>query len=509
MNQSYWLDRQAAKQYAPLSSDQHVHTLIVGAGLTGLTTAYYLSAQTTNIAVVEADTIGYGTSGRNTGKISFQHGAIYHKLIQTHGIEAAKAYYTAQQEAMESIHAIICEHHFTLHYERCDAFLYTNQSDNIEIIRQEYEAYQNLGIPAQYCEQSGFPIPFLAGIRINDQAGYDPYAYMLGLSDVLDARGIALYEHSPVNVVEKDGSGWKVSVNNHTIYAQNIVSATMTPILDGFSFFFAKTYPSLSHLALLEVSHPLQREMLYCIDDPMRSYHGIQANQLLCGGYAHGAGEEDAQAYQAWLQSLYQTWDTQPSKWVWDSQDLISYDHLPLIGSLSDTHPNFLIACGYGKWGNTNANVAAKLLCAILLHQESPYAELFSPSRLTAFTKGKCLRMNIKTAMTLLKSQFPAVSDAPLQVQEGKCILIEGHPYGMYLDEHNELYIVDIRCPHMGCVCSFNQVDHTWDCPCHGSRFGYDGRIIKGPAQSALHEHHDNQHNHVDPKLFISKTKHS
>ncbi len=505
MNQSYWMDLQEGKHYPPLSKDVHIHTLIIGAGLSGLTTAYYLSSITSNVMIIEADEIGYGSSGRNTGKLSVQHGAIYHKLIQTHGKEIAKEYYMAQKEALESISAIIQEHHISCHYEEKSALLYTQHKENIAILQKEYEAYQTLGIQAQYVEESAYPFQLAAGIRIDHQAGYDPYAYLLGLSDYLDACGIAIYEHSPASLIQKDGNGWHVTVNDHSIYAQYIVSATMTPLLDAFSFFFAKTYPSISHLAMIKAYQECQGEMLYSIDDPMVSYHGINKAMMLCGGYAHEAGKGNQHDHDAWLSHVYETWKCEASEAVWDTQDLISYDHMPLIGSLSDRYPNFLIACGYGKWGNTNANVAAKILCSQILKQENRYASLFRPSRIAPLLQGKCFRMNLSTAMRFLKSQFPDFAEEPCAPLEGKCVSFHGQPYGMYCDENEEIYIVDIRCPHMGCICTFNEMDHTWDCPCHGSRFSYTGNIIKGPAQTPLSSHEE-ERNHVDPKLFVSKS---
>lgn len=507
MKESYWFDNKQLKHYEKLNHDEHVHTLIIGGGLSGLTTAYYLSAATGNIAIIEADRIGYGTSGRNSGKVTVQHGCIYQKLIKKHGLKAAQAYYKAQKEAVESIASIIEEHHIACHAVRKDAVLYTNDDTKVARLQDEYQACLDIGIPCEFLEQNGTPIAWKAAIRVSDQLGYDPYAYLLGLSDCLDQEGIAIYEHSPATAIEKDGSGYRVSVNHHFIYAQNIVSATMTPLLDGFSFIYAKSYPSVSHIAIIPVQHSLSNQMLYSIDDPMASYHDINSDTLLCGGYEHPCAKTDQKQLDSWLLSLQKTWKCSAAQTVWDSQDLMSFDHLPFIGPLSKRYPNFFIACGFSKWGNTNANVAAKLICAELLKKDNEYAALFDPSRKQPFFQAQCFHMNIKTAFHFIQSQFPDISDLSCKPQEGKVVSIGGKLYGMYLDDHEELYLVDIRCPHLGCICSFNEVDHTWDCPCHGSRFSYDGSIIKGPAQSPLSEYESEQKNQVDPHEFIHKAE--
>ncbi len=505
MNESYWIKQNQAKQYPKLDHDEHVHTLIIGGGLCGLTTAYYLSSVTNNLLVIEADRIGYGTSGRNSGKVTVQHGCIYQKLIKKHGLKTAQLYYEAQKEALESIASIIDEHHISCNALRKDAVLYTNDDTRIAQLQDEYQAYLDIGIPCEFLDSQEYPIAYQAAIRIKNQLGYDPYAYLLGLSDCLDQEGIKIYEHSPATAIEKDGSGFKVSVNGHLIYAQNIVSATMTPLLDGFTFIYAKSYPSVSHIAMMPISHSLSNQMLYSIDDPMASYHDISQDLLLCGGYEHSCAKIDHTRYDEWLISLQKAWKCEGAKAVWDSQDLIAFDHLPFIGSLSKRYPNFFIACGFSKWGNTNANVAAKLICAKLLKKDSDVINIFEPSRKYPFFQAQCFHMNMKTAVNFIKSQFPDVSDLSCRINEGKTVSLGGRLYGMYLDENEELYLVDIRCPHLGCICNFNEVDHTWDCPCHGSRFHYDGSIIKGPAQSPLSEYESDGHNHVDPHEMLHK----
>lgn len=506
MNTSYWLATQTGKNYPPLSVEKHVHTLIVGAGLTGLTTAYYLSSVTPNVLLVEADEIGYGASGRNTGKVTAQHGMIYKKLIHTHGEEVAKAYYTAQCEAIDSIEAIIQEHHIDCDWKRTNTILVSLDETKKSQLQDEFQAYLDLGINAEFIESSAYPFSISSGIRMNHQGSYHPYRYALGLSDCLDARGIQIYEHSPVTSIEKEGSGWCVHVNGYMIHAQNVVSATQTPILDGFQFFYAKTYPSVSHLACAKVKHSIH-DLLYSIDDPTQSYHPLSDDLMLCGGYEHECAKETKEGYEAWIQSIQSTWDCPEPRWSWSTQDLVSYDHLPLIGSLSKKAPSFFIACGFSKWGNTNANVAAKIISSMILKQENVYAPMFDPSRSSTILQPKCFQMNLKTGFNFLKSHFPSFEEAQCEQNQGCVINIDAHPYGMYRDEQDEIYIIDLLCPHMGCVCVFNEVEHTWDCPCHGSRFSYDGSIIKGPAQSSLSHYACDEKNHVDPHEMIHKKK--
>lgn len=505
MNSSYWLKRHSAKHYPALDHDEHVHTLIIGGGFTGLASAYELSAHTKQIIIAEADEIGFGSSGRNTGKVTFQHGCVYHKIIKSHGQAAAKAYYQAQQEAIDTIVSLIDTFGIQCHKETKMACVFANEPKGVKEIQAEYEAYQTLGIPGEYEEALDHPIKMKAALKVYDQIGLDPYAYLLGLSDILDQADIPIYEHSRATDIVKAGSGWRVLINGHHVYAQNIVCATMTPLLDAFTFFYAKTYPSVSHLALLECDHSLQNTMLYGMDDPMVSYHALNERQLLCGGYEHLSAQMDVEDQTAWITQLCQKWQATTPQSVWDTQDLIAHDHLPLIGSLTPRYPDFYIACGYSKWGNTQSHVAAKIIADAIAHRENRYSALFSPSRLEPLLRAKALRMNAHSVAHFVTSQFPQLEDFTIERGKGKCVELDQRLYGMYCDEQDEVYIVDIRCPHMGCICDFNEVDRTWDCPCHGSRFSYTGDIIKGPAQVALATYHSAEYNHVDPHEFIKK----
>lgn len=505
MNSSYWLNQHSGKHYPALDHDVNIHTLIIGGGLTGLATAYELSAHTKQIIVVEADEIGFGSSGRNTGKVTFQHGCVYHKIIKSHGQAAAKAYYQAQREALNTIASLIDIFAIDCHKEMKSACVFADDLKGIKEIRAEYEAYQTLGIAGEYQAAQENPLKMKASLRVFDQIGLDPYAYLLGLSDILDQAKISIYEHSRAGDIVKAGSGWQVMVNGHRVYAQNIVCATMTPLLDAFTFFYAKTYPSISHLALLACDHSLQNTMLYGMDDPMVSYHSLSEHELLCGGYEHLSGQMNLSDQEAWINKLCQIWQAPAPQWIWDTQDLISHDHLPLIGSLTPRYPDFYIACGYSKWGNTQSHVAAKIIADAITQRENRYSALFSPARLNPLLQTQALRMNARTVRHFVTSQFPHLENFTIERGKGKCVELDQRLYGMYCDEQDEVYILDIRCPHMGCICDFNPVDRTWDCPCHGSRFSYTGGIIKGPAQMDLAAYHSTDHNHVDPHEFVEK----
>ena len=168
---------------------------------------------------------------------------------------------------------------------------------------------------------------------------------------------------------------------------------------------------------------------------------------------------------------------------MWTSQDYVSADYLPLIGELS---ADIYFASAFNKWGNTNGTTAGKLLTALILKEKSIYADLFDPSRSTLFMNTKIINENLKTANEFITSKLMQTKQLLPEKDEACVTKLGTHPYGLYRSLDDEIYIVDLICPHMGCTLHFNNIEKTWDCPCHGSRFNIDGTIIKAPAVSSL-----------------------
>lgn len=503
MQTSTWIKETKLKTYPHVENDIHTNTLIIGAGLTGLTLGYYLSKAMNDFIIVEADHIGAGASGRNTCKITAQHGRIYQDLIQKHGYDTAKKYYTAHKEAIDSIEEIIKEHAIDCSFMRCDSCIFTQDETNISQIQDEYQAYLDLGIEGEYIQEWKYPIPIAAGIRMHHQAKFQPVKYMQGLADILSEKNIPIYTHSPVTSIIQKEDGYIAFCNHRKIYANRIVQATQLPFYDRHQFFFSRVHPSQNSLAAAHIQEDLPEDMIINIDDPLISYNTISSTQgrwLVIGGNetrtAKACDKPDAFVMDAQKQFHLQSTDA-----VWTSQDYQSFDHLPLIGCLQKHNDHLLIAAAFNKWGNTTSNIAGKLLCAYLLHQESQYMDLFDPHRFTSIFTLDFVKENATIAYEFIKSKFKDPDDEYPMINQGKVIMIDDHPYGVYRDEQDELYIVDIVCPHLGCTCTFNEADKTWDCPCHASRYSYTGEIIKGPSTHKLNAYGEGL-NPIDPHIL-------
>lgn len=503
MNNSYWLESAKAKSYPAVEKNESIHTLIIGAGISGLTCAYYLSSITSNVIIVEADQIGYGASGRNTGKLSSQHGLCYKELIRLHGEQAAKQYYTAQQEAIDSVEEIINKHSIDCDFKRCSSVVYTNEESTLADMQDEFQACLDLGLPAHYIEETSTPIPMKAGIRFPKQAKFHPYRYLLGLSDILDQANIQIYEHSPVSHIVKQDNGYCVLIKEHKIHCQQIIMTTQFPIYDDHHFIFTRCYGEVSSIAAFPNPDFTSEDILLEAKQAKHSYSLTASKEpyLLCGGNPHAMGKEDKKEYDDFLHHLQTDWHIDTIPYAWSSQDYLTLDKLPMIGPLQKQDTQLYFATGFQKWGNTNGTIAGKLLSAYVLKQPSQYQELFSPHRLHNLFTPKFLKLNAKTMMEFLKSKAIDIDSTYPSLGEASIIKLDHHNYGMYRDVDEQVYIVDITCPHLGCTLSFNSVDKTWDCPCHGSRFSYSGDIIKGPATISLH-HYGEGLNPIDPHIF-------
>lgn len=502
MKQSYWIKQQQnVPQYSALTKESDANIVIIGGGLCGLTTAYYLSHIENDIMILESDQIGYGASGRNTGKITCQHGFMYRNLIEHHGFEQAQQYYKANKEALESISSIINNNQIACSFERCDSMLYTNDPARIQDIKDEYQAYLDLDIPCSYIENKTAPFPMEAGLIMYNQARFNPYAYLIGLASIIHKQGLAIHEHSPVtNLVHEENGTYTIILENKVkVHANKVILATQFPIFDHGHFYFSRMYCEQGTIlyAPYETSNDI---MAINLEHPVHSYHTIQ-NQLLIGGNAHKSGQQDEETLCHMKQDAMQTFALPALPEDWTSSDFVSFDHIPYIGKLDKHDDHILFASGFSKWGNTTSNVAAKLLCAHILSYRIPQRTLFSPQRYVNIFSAPFIKQNLNVAYEFIKGKFKSDDMEYPNINEGKHMQIDDHLYGVYRDEHDELFIVDVTCPHLGCVCNFNPQDRTWDCPCHGSRFSYTGEVIKGPSTQCLRSYSEGLNN-IDPHII-------
>lgn len=424
---SIWTNTADLPKFGPLDGDLKTGVLIVGGGMAGLLCAYWLAQAGVDYALVEADRICGGATKNTTAKLTSQHGLIYAKLLRGFGPEKAKLYLEANQAALES-YRTLCRS-IDCGFEERDSYVYS-VSDRRKLDR-ELEALHRLGFPAELAEGLPLPFPTAGAVRFPDQAQFHPLRFAAAI-----AKGLRIFEHTKVLEL---GPGTAVT-NHGTVKADKTVIATHFPLLNKHGGYFLKLYQSRSYVLALENTQPMGG--MYVDGDAkglsFRDYDGL----LLLGGGGHRTGKPGG----GWLELegfAQAHWPQAKITARWAAQDCMTLDGAPYVGQYAKGTPGLYVATGFNKWGMTGSMAAAALLADLLLERENPYAALSDPSR--TVLRPQLAVNGLESALGLLTPTAP-------------------------------------RCPHMGCALKYNPQEHSWDCPCHGSRFGEDGRLIDNPA---------------------------
>lgn len=424
---SIWIETTKAPKFPVLKKDVKTDVLIVGGGLAGLLCAYMLQNVGADYVLVEAKTICGGITKNTTAKITSQHGLLYHDLIKKFGVEKARAYFEANQAAVETYRKL-CKN-IDCDFEEKPAFVYSLKDGRK--IEKELSALEKIGAPCKFIKTLPLPFPVSGAVKFEKQAQFHPLKFAYSI-----AQGLRIYENTKVLEFLPD----KVTTENGSIYAKKIIVATHFPLINKHGMYFLKMFQHRSYVLALK-NAPNLKGMYVDEDEKGLSFRGYK-DLLFLGGGSHRTGEKGGnwQELKAFAKEHYPQAEI---AYEWATQDCMSLDGVPYIGQYSKNTPNLYVATGFNKWGMTSSMVAAQILSDMALEKENPYAAVFSPSR------------------SMLRAQ--------LFVNAAKTML-------------NLIIPTTPRCPHLGCALKYNKQERSWDCPCHGSRFTQDKKVIDNPA---------------------------
>jgi len=489
---SYWIKSTPSTNYPTLEEDISVDCVVIGGGITGITTGLLLQQQGLKTIIIEKNKICLGTTGHTTGKITSGHNLIYSYLIDTFGKKLAKQYADANQQAIRFIIDTVKK--YDIDCDLCiePSYVYTTDEDNVIMINKELVAALSLGLPAEYVDLTDLPFGIEGGIRFLNQAQFHPRKYILELARIFEENGGTIYENTQaINIEPRESI---VTTTSNTITAKNIVIATHYPFYSKGHLYFAKMSPYTSYVVGASGHTKLKKGMYISCDRDTRSFRYLDTHNdrlLFIGGQSHktGQSEDENYNYTILMDYINKLYNDVSIDYKWLAQDYITIDKVPYIGLLSNDYDNIFVGTGYGKWGMTNGTVAAMIIKDLITKETNPWKDVFNPSR--SFTLDSIRNMfadSVNTSGEFIASRFKNSKEEieNLKPTEGKVIKVDNITIGAYRDENNRLYLLDTTCPHMKCKVQFNDAEKTWDCPCHGSRFNYDGTFIDGPANRDL-----------------------
>lgn len=492
--ETLWRASEEFPSFPKLTSDLNVDVAIVGGGITGITSAYLLTKEGLKVAVIEAGNILNGTTGHTTAKITAQHGVIYDELINKLGKEKAKLYYEANEGGRKLIQSLINEKNIDCEFSIEDAYIYTNSDKEMQNLINEYKAYEKLGIDGEYVTKTELPFEVQAAVKMNQQAQYHPLKYLKRLVQDVTEKGGDFFENTTAVDIARETEPKVITKEGHSITCKHLIISSHFPFYDLEGFFFSRMYLKRSYLLAAKTKTPFPGGMYINAEKPTRSLRSATMNGepvVLFGGDGHRTGEgiSTIEHYEALADFAEETFGVEQIFYRWSAQDPKTLDKVPYVGQISEDHPNVYVATGYRKWGMTNSHAAAQLLTDLIVERENPYKDLYSPQRFHADPDvKKFISYNTHVAKELVKGKLERPNTFPedLQNDEGAVVTVNGKRAGAYKNEQGELFIVDTTCTHMGCELNWNSGERSWDCPCHGSRFSYEGSVMEGPAETPL-----------------------
>ncbi|MGH9030975.1 MAG: FAD-dependent oxidoreductase [Acidimicrobiia bacterium] len=488
---SLWVVGERGGEFPALEGDRRCDVVVVGAGITGLTLARLLVDAGVDVVVIDAGPVCAGATGYTTAKVTALHRLVYRELADRHGDERARAYAGANQDAVERIAAFVAEDSIECDLVRAPAVTYTEQDENVPRIEAEAEVAVRLGLPIELTTTTSLPYPVKAAIRLDGQLHFHPRRYCLGLAREVVARGGAVYEHTRALKVATRPSGVVVSTDSVAITADRVALATHLPFVDRGGF-FARAHPHRSYALSARLRGDVPQAMYISVEEPTRSVRPAPGSRIIVSGEGHKTGHDPdtRRRYAALEDWATRVFEVEAIEHRWSAQDYQTVDGLPYVGRLTARDERILVATGFRKWGMTNGTAAAQIIADAVLERENPWATAFDATRLAPRASiVDFVRDNLDVARRFVGDRLAELrtpSADTLARGMGGIVKRGAARVAAYRDPDGALHAVSSTCTHLGCHVTFNTAEQTWDCPCHGSRFDVDGRVIEGPAVKDL-----------------------
>jgi len=505
IHSSYWLDSLQTLQYAPLQEDLETDVVIIGGGMAGISIAYRLTMLGKKVVLVEDGAIGSGESGRTTAHLVAALDDRYYHLEKVFGKEGIRHIADSHRTAIDTIEQIIQTEGIVCDFERVTGYLFLHPSDKADSLEKEYEATREAGLDVTLLDAvPGLP-QVGPGLAFANQAQFHPLKYLHGLCNAITANGGKIFTSTKAESIDHTGI---VTDQGMRVHAGFVVVATNSPVNDKYAIhlkqFAYRTYVIGGLVAKDSIPHALWWDTGdYHTNASIPPYHYVRIQPydekhdlLICGGEDHATGlafaepitdEERYRHLESWVRGKF---NIEEIIYRWSGQVMEPMDSLAYIGRNPGDKDNVFIVTGDSGNGLTHATIAALLIPDLILGQVNPWKKIYDPQRFKYFRSGKTWIKEFAGGLFRYMKEYPYDADvvelSSIQQDEGKIVELGKNKYGIYRDEEDDLHIVSAACTHLSCIIQWNADEKSWDCPCHGSRFTYKGKVINGPANQDL-----------------------
>lgn len=491
-NTSLWRDRPEPVSDEPLRAGIGPVDVVVGGGITGLTTALLLARAGRAVAVVEAQTIGALTTGNTTGKVSLLQGVKLSRMLDHQSLKVVRSYVDGNLEGQQWM-LRFCDDH-GVDYQLRDAVTYASAPGQREALDRELRATHELGLSTRRVDDLDVPFPQYGGVVLREQAQIDPMDLLVALVEQIRSHGGTVHQGRRVVGVSVSGDRSVTLDDGAVIAADQVVLATGAPILDR-GLYFAKLEPMRSYALAFDLpAGRIPDGMFLSAGSPSRSVRDAPTpsggRRLLIGGDGHAVGRtpserEHVDELRAWTEQYF---PGAVETHRWSAQDYRSHDSFPYIGVMPRGRGHAYVATGFDKWGMASGVMAARSISAQILGQQPSWDKVIGRRITRPRGAARLALLNAEVAVAAARSAVAAgirtVAERP---HEGEGVVGRRGvvPVGVSTT-HGETCAVRALCTHLGGVLRWNDNEHTWDCPLHGSRFAADGSVIEGPATRGL-----------------------
>lgn len=488
-----WSSFEKTISYPGLNNDISVDVAVIGAGITGITTALLLQKQGLTVAIFEARSIGKGTTGQSTGNIYLTVEELLHALSSKYNIEKTSLILNARRDAFELITKNVQDYQIDCDYQKNPMYIF--EDENTDHVSKEMDIANESLIKAEYLSKDNFPFKMKSGMKYHDQAQINPLLYVQALANIIEGKNCKIYENTRIQEIEEEGESCILHTSTARVKAKFAVQATHTPIGTAMQY-HTRLGPYREYGVAATLENQPYPEGIYWeyINNEKFSFRSYARNDkkfVICIGKSHKVGQAKDNRYHlnALVQFLKERFPSAQVTHSWGGQNYKPSDLLPFIGR-KNKNSNVFVACGYSTDGLIYGTLAAKIISQSIIANTELYQDIFKASRIRLIKSAKKItKENLNVAGQLIKDYVikqDKENTGGIKPGAGSIIRLKGKRLAVFKDHSGEVKIVSAVCTHLGCIVHWNNVENSWDCPCHGSRFEISGEIIEGPATAPL-----------------------